>query len=117
MALAVTRLERTTGWDSAWQAADGYEFVVLEIALENLGLDDAPVNLLSFQLIDSRGLHYFVAAAAPAPELESGYVLRGLTARGNIAFEVPLGASGLILVYQPSALPGGAAPVILPLGP
>jgi len=77
----------------------GYQFLILDITIENLQSDKtATVSpLLQFKVSDENGYSYDYSlyTAYLDRKWESGDILPGMKKRGNAAFEVPKDAKGL----------------------
>ena len=92
---------------NATEAGDGKTFLVVDVAIETTGRDEAPYNPMYFSVKDSRGYEYSASLAGPDNELKSGTLKRGDEVRGLVAFEVPKTSRGFILKYEPIVILGG----------
>ncbi len=87
-------------------AQPGQRFLVLDVAIENVSSrQEVPYNPLYFRLRSADGFQYDSEFLAPEPDLGTGNLSQGDRVRGNIAFEVPANADGLVLIYEPIAFP------------
>lgn len=98
-------------------AAEGKTYLVLDALIENVGRDTAPYNPLYFSIKDADGFQYNSSLLAPDPSLKSGDLPQGDRVRGNIAFEIPVGAAGLVLTYEPLVILGGYQPLRVSIQP
>lgn len=98
-------------------AAEGKTYLVVDALIENISRDTAPYNPLYFSLKDADGFQYNSALLAPDPSLKSGEIPAGDRVRGNIAFEIPVAATGLILTYEPLVILGGYQPLRVSVQP
>jgi hypothetical protein len=98
-------------------AVEGKTYLVLDALIENVGRDTAPYNPLYFSLKDADGFQYNSSLLAPDPSLKSGDLPQGDRVRGNIAFEIPVGAAGLVLTYEPLVILGGYQPLRVSIQP
>lgn len=79
---------------------------MLDVSVENVNSSrDVPYNPLYFRLRAADGTEYDAEFLAPEPHLGAGQLSRGDRVRGNIAFEVPTSATGLLLIYEPITFP------------
>jgi hypothetical protein len=92
----------------------GSEYLIVEVLIETTTRETAPYNPLYFMVKDSSGFEYSGITSSNLSPLKSGDLARGEKARGTVAFEVPIGASGLTLSYDP--LFGRVAPIRVALG-
>ena len=98
-------------------AAEGSTYLVLDVLIETIDRDTAPYNPLYFSVKDADGFQYNSTLIAPDPSLKSGELARGDRVRGNIAFEVPATAVGLVLTYEPLVILGGFEPLRVAVDP
>ncbi len=86
---------------------EGYFYLVLDVLVENVGLESWRHQLHFFDLDDDRGGTYTIDIFAPSPSLPIGETLtRGASVRGNIAFEIAPTAGSLFVSYRPEVAPG-----------
>jgi hypothetical protein len=98
-------------------AAEGKTYLVVDALLENVSRDAAPYNPLYFSVKDADSFEYTATMLAPDPSLKSGELARGEKARGNVAFEIPTSAAGLVLTYEPLVILGGYEPLRVAVDP
>lgn len=100
--------------------AEGFAYIVVDVSIQNVSREDgAPYNPLYFRVRDADGYEYSATLAAPNPALSGGEadeLPAGETVRGNVAFEVRAGATGLVLSYQPLVLLSDFQPIRINLG-
>lgn len=105
---AVQRLDQMTAPGGVtFEPEAGYEYVVVDVTIENVERDQAPYNPLYFEVKDSDGHEYSTSLSIDPQALKSGELARGDRVRGTVAFAVPKGKGGLVLSYQPLILFGG----------
>lgn len=109
--LVVLKVERLKQAGYA-TAEEGKIIVDIEVVIENLSRDSkVPYNPMYFTIKDSEGYEYNMTFGSLEPALQSGDLAIGERARGHVAFEVPEGAVGLIVSYEPIVLFGGYEPI------
>lgn len=86
-------------------------YVIVDVTIENTTRDKAPYNPAYFKIKDADGYEYSAQLAGPDNYLKSGDLSAGESVRGVVAFDVPLGARGLVLSYQPAVILGGYQPI------
>jgi hypothetical protein len=85
--------------DSYYSAADGKEFVVVNITVKNLDDESKYVSSYDFS-INENGVADTSAFADVADEFDGGDLSAGASLTGNIVYEVTAGASDLKLQYE-----------------
>jgi hypothetical protein len=95
-------------------APDGKLYVIVELSIENVGQGSLGYSPIYFRLSDASGAGY--VAGAPGTTLPAAAGPTGLLARANVAFEVPAGARGLTLSYEPTPVPSGYQTIKIALG-
>jgi hypothetical protein len=105
--VTVTSVERN--WNSGSQFTtpqSGYEFVKVQITIENDSSNQISYGTYDWQLQDSKGVIKDVAFATYSTDgaLGSGDLAPNGKVSGFIIFEVPSGDTGLVLQYSPSFL-------------
>ena len=91
-----------------FRAASGHVKLGAQVRIEGRTPKEVPVNPLLGTLEDSEHQRYRADLAGCTPSLPAGRVASGQLAEGFISFEVPLGASGLVMTYAPFVLGMGA---------
>lgn len=114
--LVVNSVESSTGSDFI-KPAEGYEFVIVDVTLENK-LDEsvAVSSLLQMSVKDATGQKYGVnllASTAGGGTTPDGELAASEKLRGQVGFEVPLDAEGLLFVFDPNIVGTGRAFVAL----
>jgi len=81
----------------------GYEFVKVQITIENDSTNQISYNTFDWKMQDSKGVIKGVAFATYGTDgaLDSGYLAPNGKVSGFIIFEVPSGDTGLVLQYSP----------------
>jgi hypothetical protein len=98
--ISVTGVRRTEG--EFLKAKEGNEYVIVSLTFENTGKEEAVVSsLLSYSLEDSSGGKYNISITDAIKDSADGTIPAGGTLKGESAFEVPKGATGLVFVYTP----------------
>ena len=110
--LVVNSVESSSGSDFV-KPAEGNKFVVVDLTVENK-LDESVVvsSLIQMSLKDATGQNYDVnilASAAGGASTPDGELAPGEKLRGQVAFEVPSDAEGLVFVFAPNLLGTGRA--------
>ena len=110
--LVVNSVESSSGSDFI-KPAEGSKFVIVDVTLENK-LDEsvAVSSLIQMSLKDATGQKYDVnilASAAGGASTPDGELAPGEKLRGQVAFEVPSDAEGLVFVFDPSIIGTGRA--------
>jgi hypothetical protein len=85
----------------------GQAFLIADVTLENTGTAAESYNPLQFAVQDADGLEYIASLAGADEALHAGELAPGKTASGEVIFEVPITARGLVLHYRPPAGLGG----------
>ena len=89
--------EYTSTFD--FEPKSGYQFLILDITIENLQSDKTATvsSLLQFKVSDDEGYSYdySLGTAYLDRNWEDGDILPGMKKRGSVAFEVPKDAKGL----------------------
>jgi Domain of unknown function (DUF4352) len=99
--VTLNSVRRNTGGDF-FKPKAGYEYIVLDLTYENKGTRDTVVSsLLSANLKDSTGQKYTLALGGTDKSAPDGTIVPGELSRGEISFEVPTTASGLVFTYDP----------------
>lgn len=98
-ALTVVGVSRAAKLGQFFTAEAGKEYVIVDVLIDAMG-DKAAYNLLYFKVKDADGREYTPAIGAD-DGLNSGELPKGDKVRGNVAFQVPAGATGLVLSYKP----------------
>ena len=83
----------------------GSQWIVVSSTIVNKGQKSKTLSVVSFELMDIKNNHYEVALLAAALEdvkSPTGQIQPGEERQGEVAFEVPEGATGLKLVFQPN---------------
>jgi hypothetical protein len=102
--LLINAFSRSPG-DSYNQPESGNEFVLVNVTITNRGSETAFVSsIIQMALRDSTGVSYDVdiAASLIGSGLPEGEVAPGATLSGDVGFQVPLGANGLIFIFSDS---------------
>ena len=110
--LVVNSVETSSGSDFV-KPAEGNEFVIVDLTVENK-LDESVVvsSLLQMSLKDATGQKYDVnilASTAGGASTLDGELAPGEKLRGQVGFEVPSDAEGLVFVFDPNIIGTGRA--------
>ena len=82
---------------------DGYQFVVVDVAIENTGSEAVRISSATLRLKDSSGKGYFsddVATDAADGDPPDGDFAAGEKRRGLVGYQLPEDAEGLVLVFE-----------------
>lgn len=97
---------------------EGNRFISVDLTIENLGSDDFIVSsLMLFALKDDTGQEYSISIsgiAASDGKSPDGTIIPGDKLRGQLVYEIPVDASGLVLIFEPNIL--GSSSVRFDLG-
>jgi hypothetical protein len=94
-------VRRSAGGDF-FKPKAGNLYVVLDLTFENTTDNEAAVSsLLSASLKDSTGQKYTLALGGTDKSAPDGSIATGDRSRGEIAFEVPTTATGLVYTFDP----------------
>jgi hypothetical protein len=94
-------VRRSAGGDF-FKPKAGNVYVVLDLTFENTTDNEAAVSsLLSASLKDSTGQKYTLALGGTDKSAPDGSIAPGDRSRGEIAFEVPATATGLVYTFDP----------------
>ena len=87
---------------------DGKYFLVVDMTFENIGNKDEVISsMLNFKLKDSTGQAYSIsisATVASEGKAPDGTIPPGDKLRGQIGYELPLTAKGLVLTFEPGLI-------------
>ena len=96
----ITNVERDFNPESEFFAAsEGNELVALTLEAKNTSDAAEYIGSFEFTLV-ANGLGKSPSFATKDPDFESGDLQAGATTTGNIVFEVPAGATNLVLQYD-----------------
>lgn len=106
----VTGVEKTKG-QQYFEAAEGMEYVIVHIKIENKTDGKISYNALDWKMQNSNGQEdgYKITALDNIKTLNSGDLLAGGTIEGDLVFEEPVGDTGLKLAYYPSIIDSKSA--------
>lgn len=107
IAITVNSVKRADAAGQFMKAKPGRTFVIADVTIESVSRDNAPYNPLYFKVKDADGREYTANIVGVDDSLKHGELPKGEKARGNISFDVPTEAKGLVLSYQPIVLFGG----------
>ena len=98
------------------QPSAGNVFVVVDVEVKNTDSKTETLSsLLSFHLKDSENKTYdeSLSVDTGGPKTPDGEIAAGDSLRGNVAFEVPQSAKGLMFIFNSSAIGGTTATIAL----
>jgi hypothetical protein len=97
---------------------EGHRFVVVDLTLENTSSEAANVSsALQMHMKDANGFQYtssFGATQASGGTTPDGEVAAGEKIKGQVGFEVPADAQGLLFAFDDSLFHSGKVFVALP---
>ncbi len=101
----ITGISRTKGKEY-FEAAEGKEYVVITLKIENKSSEKISYNALDWKMVDSNGVEdtYAVFGSDTDTDLGSGDLNANGVKTGTIAFEVPIGDKNLTLKYYETIL-------------
>lgn len=98
--------------------AEGHQFLMVDVTLENTGSAPETIStLLQMWLKDSTGQRHKVdllAMSAAGGTSPDGELAAGEKLKGQVAFEVPAEATGLLLVFDGDVFGAGKVSIALP---
>jgi hypothetical protein len=98
--ITVNGVKRETG--GFFPPKEGMEYLILDLSFENTTDSEQTVSsLLSFNVKDGTGQEYSITFGPDIKESPDGTIAPHDTLRGESAFEVPKGATGLVFTYEP----------------
>ena len=102
-AITVTKVEKSQGneWD---KPKTNKEFVIVSVTIENKETNNLSYNPLYFKMQNSQGQQESMTFTTINQDtaLQSGELIAGGKVSGTIAFEQPIGDTGLMLIYNDS---------------
>jgi hypothetical protein len=106
LAMVVAGVSRTESIGEFQEAESGKTFLVVDLAIKNMSSDEF-INfsgLLQTRLKDSEDYTYDQTFASTGRNLEEGQIAPGEVSRGDVVYEVPKDASGLVMQFDFQAL-------------
>lgn len=117
LALTVNEVTNPPG-DSFNQPEEGHKFVVVDLTIQNRGSEAASISsMLQMSLKDDTGQGYdldLAASVASGGTTPDGEIAPGETIRGQVGFQVPEDATGLVFVFDADVWGFGKVFVALP---
>lgn len=117
LTLTVNEVTSPAGDDFA-KPDEGNKFLVVDLTIENKGTDAANVSsLLQMSLKDPTGQTYAVdllATTTSGGTSPDGEIASGEKVRGQVGFQVPVDATGLVFVFDADVFGAGKVSVTLP---
>jgi hypothetical protein len=102
VALTVEAVTTEKVVDSFYRARDGNTFLILDVVIENVGENPVRFNANYFEVKGANNRTYIPGIAVTAHALKYGELDPGEQTSGQVAFEIPESASGLISNYESS---------------
>lgn len=103
VALTVNGVSEPAATDFA-KPKDGSKFIVVDLTIENKSAKAAQIStMLQMKLKDDTGQQYdinLMTQAASGGKSPDGEIAPGEKIRGQIGFEIPTGAKGLVFVFD-----------------
>ena len=87
--------------------AGGDVFLILSVSVQNAGTARASFNSLLTTVQDQAGAQYRIALDPNAGHGPDVFIEPGVTSRGELVYEIPADAKGLVFVYKPITEPRG----------
>lgn len=95
--------------DRNWQSPASYdkpeagrEYVLVEVTITNEGKSSISYNTFDFKMQDNNGVQKTEAYTMATNKLDSGDLAPGGKITGNLVYDVPTGATGLKLLFNPT---------------
>lgn len=100
-AITVTQVERSQG-EQFDKPAEGKEFVIVHIKIENKGDSNLSYNPFYFKMQNSQGQQEDITFTTVDQDtaLNSGELIPGGQVEGTLTFEEPTGDTDLVLIYN-----------------
>jgi hypothetical protein len=90
--------------------AAGHVYKITDCTIENLSDESQGISsLMMFKMADSEGYNYNTTITDSSKPSLDGELGPGRKMRGEVAFEVPIDATGLELIFEPNILGFGQA--------
>jgi hypothetical protein len=101
---------RTSKGDEFFKPKENYIYKIIDVTLENLGKESESISsLLMFSVSDSEGYSYDTTIGPETKGSVDGELQPSRKLRGEIAFEIPVDATGLELLFEPNLFGFGQA--------
>lgn len=102
LAMVVNSVEEMAQIGEFQRAESGRTYVVVDLAIKNVTSDEfiSFSGLLQTRLKDDEDYTYDQTFASTGRNLEGGQIAPGEVSRGDIVYEVPEGASGLVMQFD-----------------
>lgn len=102
LAMLVTGVSKTKKIGEFQEAEDGNTYVVIDLGIKNTTSSEyiSFSGLLQTRLKDSEGYTYDQTFAATGRNLDGGQIAPGEVSRGDVVFEIPEDAAGLLLQFD-----------------
>lgn len=94
----------------------GNVYLAVQARVRNVDREEAPYNPVYFRVKDGSAFEYSATLSVKDPAFLFGTLARGQSAAGWVTFEVPAGARGFVLTYEPLVILGGYEPLRVDLG-
>lgn len=99
--ITLNEVRRSQG-GNVFKPKEGYEYVIVNLTFENIDNKEHSVSsLLSAKVVDDTGQRYTIAIGVDTADIPDGTIAAGDKSRGELAFEVPTDATGLVYIYDP----------------
>lgn len=107
VAFTVVKVERAQDLGGISTDKPETEYIWAEVLIENIGAGDKFTTSPSqMRLRDGTGAEAVANYDSPEPRWRGGgFMLQGSQERGTVGWEIPAGATGLVLTYAPGGRP------------
>lgn len=102
--MTLTNVEYKTSMSEFEQAGDGKTYVVANVQLENTSNETKSYNVFDFRIQTAGGQVLDGAFASVPTPLNSGDMVTGGKAQGQIVFEVPVEEGSQYVIWKPNAV-------------
>ena len=102
--LTVNKVEYKTSVSEFESAGDGKTYVIADVSLENTSDETKPYNTFDFRIQTKSGQVLDSGFATTATPLNSGDMVSGGTAKGQVVFEVPVEDGHQYIIWKPNAV-------------
>lgn len=100
--MTVSKVEYKTSMSEYEKAKDGKTYVVADVVLENTSKETKPYNVFDFRIQTAGGQVLDGAFATVPTPLNSGDMVSGGKAQGQVVFEVPVEEGHQYIIWKPS---------------
>lgn len=101
--MTVSKVEYKTAMSEYERAGEGKTYVIADVVLENTSNETKPYNTFDFRIQTSGGQVLDGTIATSTTPLNSGDMVAGGKAQGQVVFEVPVEEGHQYIIWKPNA--------------